>query len=78
MFGAWRPSVSVTTGIIITVIILLTLPYTFRMIVKNLAFGMAGQMLQSYPLCVLSGFSIHRLEILAAIIYDFSTGLGKS
>lgn len=62
----------------ITIINLLTLPYTFSMIVKNLAFVMAGQMLQSYPLCVLSGFSIHRLEILAAMIYDYSTGLGKS
>lgn len=46
------------------------------MIVKNLAWGGAGQMLQSYP--SMDGFSIHRLEILVATIYDFSTGLGKS
>lgn len=38
--------------------------------------GGAGQMLQSYP--SMDGFSIHRLEILVATIYDFSTGLGKS
>lgn len=51
------------------------------MIVKNLAFGGAGQMLQSYleySLCVSSGFFINKLEMLVAMIYDFSTGLGKS
>lgn len=83
MFGICHPPVGVTVSIFITIITLsyLTLDIYSMIVKKKMASAEAGKMLQSYldySLCVLSGFSIDKVGMFVAMIYDFNIGLGKS